>query len=157
MKLIALIAVAGILGLQAPPVRAADYEVTRSLQLPNSVTEVWNEIGDFCDLDDWHPAFKACSLKVIDGRLHRILVTVDGAELMQKRIATEPGLSYTYTTTNSKLPIENYVATFFIEPNDGSLISWSGRFSSDDPEAKAAIAEIYETGLDAIEKAFTGQ
>lgn len=157
MKLTALITVTAIAGLHSTGAWAADYEVRRTLQLTASATEAWNLVGDFCDFDDWHPGLKACSLKVMDGELHRVLTTTDGAEIVHKRIALEPGLSYTYTISNSPLPVENYTATFSIESLDGSLISWSGRFSSDDPTTEATIAEFYETGLAAIETALGEQ
>ena len=153
MKLTTLITVAAIAGLHSTSAWSADYEVQRMLQVQNSSAEVWNLVGDFCDIDDWHPSLAACSLKVVDGGLHRILTTVDGAEFSEKRIAKEPGLSYTYSIVSSPLPIENYTATFSVEPYNGSLISWSGSFSSDDPTMEATISEIYETGLSAIETA----
>ncbi len=107
--------------------------------------------GDFCDIDDWHPAIADCALKAKDGALHRILTTVEGGEFVEKRIAFEAGQSYTYSIVSSPLPIENYTATFSIESLNGSLISWIGHFSSDDPSMEAAIAGIYEAGLSAIE------
>lgn len=142
-----------ISGLLATDAWSADYETMRTLQLPLSTTEAWHVVGDFCDIDDWHPDIRACSLKVIEGRLHRVLTTTDGAESVERRIAVEPGLSYTYKLVSSSLPIENYTATFSIEPNDGSRISWSARFSSDDPAMEAAVAEMFETGLSAIKRA----
>ncbi len=52
--------------------------------------------GDFCDIDDWHPAIADCVLKVEDGALHRILTTVEGGEFVEKRIAFEARQSYTH-------------------------------------------------------------
>ena len=138
--------------LVASPAMAADYKVSRSLQLSAPGTQVWHLIGDFCDIDDWHPAIRDCALKVIDGRLHRVLTTTDGAAITQRRIATEPGLSYTYKLTASPLNIDRYTATFSIEPNDGTRVTWSARFTSDDPAAETAIADLFDTGLAAIEK-----
>ncbi len=151
MKLASPMTALTIAGLHATTASAADYHVQRTLQLSSPSAVVWNMVGDFCDIDDWHPALAACTLKVIDGGLHRNLTTTDGSVLIEKRIAVEPGLSYTYTIVESSLPIENYVATFSVESLDGSLISWSGSFTSDDPRMEAAIAEMYDAGLSAIE------
>ncbi|AVO36832.1 SRPBCC family protein [Pukyongiella litopenaei] len=129
---------------------AEQYAVERSLQITSSPDAAWNLIGDFCDIDDWHPAVSTCELKVIDGALHRILATTDGAKLVEKRVASEPGHSYTYRITDSPLPVEKYTATLSITRGDSSTITWSGRFSSDDPQSEALIAGIYETGLAAI-------
>ena len=146
-----VIMIAAILGLAATGAGAAQYQVERTLQLPLSSTETWHQIGDFCDIDDWHPNISACALKVIDGRLHRVLKTTEGAEIVEQRIAAEQGLSYTYKISSSPFPVEKYTATFAITPNDGTLISWSARFSSDDPSMEAAIIQLIEEGLLAIE------
>jgi len=60
-------------------------------------------------------------------------------------------LSYTYRISASPLPIERFTATFSIEPLDGARVTWSARFSSDDPSMEATIVEFFETGLAAIE------
>jgi len=153
MKLTALITFTAIAGFHATGAWSADYKIQRTLQVQASSTEVWNLVGDFCDIDDWHPALTACSLSVSDGGLYRTLTTVDGAEFVEKRIAKESGLSYTYSIVSSPLPIENYTATFSIEPLNGSLISWSGRFSSEDPAMEATLSEFYDAGLSAIKSA----
>ena len=136
--------------------RAEDYEVRRTLQLSVSMPEVWRVVGDFCDIDDWHPALSGCVLRVVDGRLHRQLATTEGAEILERRIAVEPGLSYTYRIESSPLPVEGFTATFAIAPNDGSLLSWSARFSSDDPAMEAVIGGLFDSGLAAIETMIDG-
>lgn len=151
MKLGSLVTAIVVTGLCTTNAWSADYKVQRTLQLSSSSTEVWNVVGDFCDIDDWHPNLQACTLKVIDGRLHRSVTTVAGTVFLEKRIAADPGLSYTYTAVHSPLPIENFTATFSIEPLDGSLISWSVRFSSDDPQMEAVVAEMLDVGIAAIE------
>lgn len=154
MKRKPLMAVATVFIVLASVARSADYQVNRSLQLPVSSTEVWRLVGDFCDIDDWHPEIVACDLKVIDGRLHRVLTTTAGAEILERRIAAEPGLSYTYRISASPLPIDKFTATFSIEPGEGARVDWSARFSSDDPATETAIAELFDTGLSAIEGFF---
>ena len=151
MKLRTTITAIAISGLWATSVWSADYNVERTLQLSSSSTEVWNLIGDFCDVDDWHPDLVACSLNVIDSGLHRSVISVDGAAYLEKRISVEPGLSYTYRIIDSPLPIENFTATFSIEPLDGSLVSWSARFSSDDPTMANTISAFIENGMSEIE------
>lgn len=151
MKLRSLITATAIAGLCATNAWSADFKVQRTLQLSSSSTEVWNVVGDFCDIDDWHPNLQSCTLKVIEGRLHRSVVTADGAIYLEKRIANESGLSYTYTVMDWPLPIEKFTGTFSIEPLDGSLISWSVRFSSDDPEMEATVAEMLDVGIAAIQ------
>ncbi|NOD93233.1 hypothetical protein GS636_10590 [Ruegeria sp. HKCCD4884] len=129
---------------------SADFQVKRSLELPSSTPEVWHMIGDFCDIDDWHPNVSACSLKVMDGSLVRVLKMDTGDQVTQKRIAQEEGLSYTYATVNSSLPIERYTATLSIQPGEKLLIEWIANFSSDDPAMENVVVDEVETGLSAI-------
>ncbi len=130
---------------------SADYHIKRSLELSAPALEIWSTIGDFCDIDDWHPNVSACALKVVDGSLVRVIITDVGDEIVQKRIAEEPGLSYTYRTISSSLPIENFTATLSIEHFGKPLIMWSGSFSSDDPTTEQTVVENIEVGLSEIE------
>ncbi len=153
MKITAILAATAISAI-ATTAGAGDYQVTRTLQLSEPSFEVWRVVGDFCDIDDWHPGVTACELKVIDGRLNRILTTGDGGRFQEQRIATEAGLSYTYKIVSSPLPVTRYAATLSVEPRDGALVTWSANFSSDDPSMEAAIAGLIEAGLAGIEGAF---
>ena len=130
---------------------SADFQVKRSLEFPSSTPEVWNLVGDFCDIDDWHPNVSACSLRVIDGSLVRVLKMDAGNQVTQKRIAQEEGLSYTYVTVNPSLPIERYTATLSVQPGEKLLIVWSANFSSDDPAMESVVVGEIERGLSAIE------
>ena len=85
---------------------ADSYTVERSVDLEADSTEVWRVIGDFCEVDDWHPDVTACRLKVIDGGLHRVLTTADGVEFVERRIASEAGLSYTYRLISGPRPAD---------------------------------------------------
>lgn len=130
---------------------SADFQVKRSIELPSSTSQVWPLIGDFCDIDDWHPKVSSCALKVIDGSLVRVLTTDTGDQMTQKRIAREEGLSYTYKTVSSSLPIEKFTATLSVQPGDNLLIEWIANFSSDDPEMEDVVVDDIEAGLSAIE------
>lgn len=151
MKSIAKLTTTVIATLCATAAVSADYKVRRSLELPVPTTEAWHMIGDFCDIDDWHPKITGCSVKVMDGSLVRVLSTEAGDDIIEKRIAQEAGLSYTYKTIQPALPVENFIATFSIENIGNSLIVWSANFSSDDPAMEQAVVEELESGMSAIE------
>ena len=136
---------------------AADYQVKRSLEVPSETSQVWHLIGDFCDIDDWHPAVSACALKVMDGSLTRVLTMDTGEQVIQKRIAQEEGLSYTYRTVSSALPIEKFTATLSVQPGENLLIEWIANFSSDDPAMENAVVADIEAGLSAIRNIFTAR
>lgn len=76
---------------------------------------------------------------------------------MQKRIARESGLSYTYNIIDSSLPIENFVATLSIEPGENVLIEWSANFSSDDPTMEKLVVGEIEAGMLAMESILTAR
>lgn len=135
----------------------ADFQVKRSLELPTSTARVWQLIGDFCDIDDWHPKVSSCALKVMDGSLVRVLTMDTGDQTIQKRIAQEEGLSYTYRTVSSSLPIENFTATLSVQPGESLLIEWIANFSTDDPEMERIVIDDIETGLSAIESSVASQ
>ena len=142
--------IAALASLVAGGAWAADYTVERKLDMSATSTEVWRVIGDFCDIDDWHPGFNGCDLKVIDGRLHRVLSTPDGVDFVERRIAAERGLSYTYKIVSSPLPVEKFTATLSVTPTNGTQVVWYARFQSDDPSTEAAVGEMFDTGLAAI-------
>ncbi|WP_298355539.1 SRPBCC family protein [uncultured Litoreibacter sp.] len=129
---------------------SADFQVKRSIELPSTTPQVWHLIGDFCDIDDWHPKVSSCALKAIDGSLVRVLTTDTGDQMTQKRIAREEGLSYTYKIVSSSLPIEKFTATLSVQPGENLLIEWIANFSSDDPAMERVVVEDIEGGLSAI-------
>lgn len=123
------------------------YEVTRSVTVDAPADVVWNTIGDFCDLDDWHPAVTSCVLKSPEKGVHRI-VTVEGAgDFLEKLVAQEPGLSYTYSILETPLPLERYTGTLSIERGDSVTVTWSSRFKSSDPAMEAVVGGLYDAGL----------
>ena len=142
---------ATLLALVASTTQAADYKVSQTLQVDAKITDVWHKIGDFCDIDDWHPDITTCALKVVDGRLHRVVSMQDGSKISEQRIAAEQGLSYTYKINASPLPLDSYTATLAVEPLNGTQITWSARFSSDDASMEAMVQNLIATGLASIE------
>lgn len=146
-----ILAFGAVIGLAATAAMAERYKVERMLETTHSPDAAWDMIGDFCDLDDWHPAISGCRLTVIDGKLHRILDLAGGGEIVERRVAEEPGLSYTYSIVTSPLPLDRYTGTLSITRGEPSVITWSGQFDSDDPESENLIGSIYEAGLAAIE------
>ncbi len=138
------------LGAMGVPAVAEKYRVSQSTEIANPDRQLWAVIGDFCDLDDWHPAVISCALKSRDGAVHRVLQVDGGAEFVERLIAVEPGLSYTYSIVSSPLPLENYTATLAITGGKSATVTWSGNFSSDDPAMEGVISDIYASGLAAI-------
>lgn len=154
MRQIRALAVSAISSVLATSVWAADYSVSRSLQLAHPSADIWRYVGGFCDIDDWHPGVIGCELKVIEGKLHRVLTTATGDQFVDQRIAKEKGLSYTYRSSEMPLTVDHFVATLSIEPIGGTQVTWSANFSSEDPSIEAKVIKLIESGLAGIEGRF---
>ena len=135
---------------------AAALEVNQSVEVAAPPEKVWDMIGDFCSIADWHPVVKQCAASEQDGVAMRKLTTVDGAVLVEKRVQySDEGMSYTYVIVDSPLPVSNYTSTLAVMGmGDGSMITWSGEFAAKGaPDAKAVevITGIYQAGLKALQ------
>ena len=154
MRFLSFLVAATAVALPVSASETKSYSVSRSVTIDASAEEVWNVMGDFCDLDDWHPAFVGCQLKAIDGGLHRILTMDGGGAFVEKLVASEPGLSYTYSIVEGPLPLERYTGTMSITPGQPVEVTWSSRFKSPDPEMEGAVIGVYESGLEALAAQF---
>ncbi len=154
MRPVKILAVTAVSSVLATSVWAAEYNVTRTLQLAHASADIWRHVGGFCDVDDWHPGIVECEVKVIDGKLHRALRTDTGDRFVDQRIAKEKGLSYTYKSSEMSLTVDHFIATLSIEPIGGTQVTWSANFCSEDPSVEAQVITLIETGLAGIEGRF---
>lgn len=136
----------------APGAFAADTDtkVERTATLSASADNVWAMIGDFCDLDDWHPVVARCDLSAKGGTVLRTLTTGDGATLVEALTGTGE-MSYTYRILQSPLPVENYTSTLMVESDgDGSKVTWRSDFNATAENSAEVMAGIYDAGLNAL-------
>ena len=146
-------AVLTLAALVAPP--ALGLEVRQSVEVAAAPERVWQAIGEFCSIAEWHPAVARCAAGEQDGATLRTLTTVDGAVLVERRVQhSEEGMSYSYQIVESPLPVADYEATLAVmDSAGGSMITWSGEFAAagaPDAEAQAVIEDLYEAGLAAL-------
>ncbi|KQT50738.1 hypothetical protein ASG43_05520 [Aureimonas sp. Leaf454] len=131
-------------------------DVARSTTVSVAPDAVWQAIGDFCGIADWHPAVTACSLSKPGSASVRTLTLAGGATLSEELVHwDDAAMSYTYKIVEGPLPVENYTSTIAVsDGGDGSArIDWSGRFEASGAsvdEASGVIAGIYESGLAAL-------
>jgi len=141
--------------LAALPAEA--LEVRRSVEVAAPPEKVWQVIGDFCAIAEWHPAVGQCAQSEQGGVAMRTLTTRDGGVLVEKRVQySDEGMSYTYEIVESPLPVRDYVSTLAVmDSAAGSTITWSGEFAAKDaPDQQAieAVSGIYQAGLAALEE-----
>jgi hypothetical protein len=132
---------------------AQAIELHQSASVKGAPEAVWQKIGEFCAIKDWHPAVKACEESEEGGATFRTLTLPDGGAIKEK-LTEQTETSYTYEMVESPLPVENYRSTLSVmSEGDGAMIMWDGTFDAkgaSDADAESVIAGIYKAGLDQI-------
>ncbi|MGD0635382.1 MAG: SRPBCC family protein [Beijerinckiaceae bacterium] len=158
MRMITILAAAALVGAGTAAAQAAS--VTKSIDVNAPPAAVWEAIGPFCSIKDWHPAIGQCTT---DGKTPpaRTLVTKDGkATFVETETARDDKAdTYSYKIDSSPLPLTGYVSTISVAANatGGSTIKWTSTFtpaSGKDDAASDAVGGIYQGGLDAIKAKF---
>lgn len=135
---------------------AAGLSVRQAQKLKGAHTEIWEKIGKFCAIQDWHPAVAKCEESKDGDATFRTLTLKDGAAIKEKLTgATETG--YTYAIIESPLPVKDYFASFSAKPDADeageAIVVWSANFAANgksDSEAKSVIEGIFKDGLASI-------
>ncbi len=125
-----------------------------------SADEVWELIGKFNALPDWHPA--VTNSKLEDGGRIRRLSLFGGGEIVERLEQIEDGdRLYRYSIISGPLPVANYTATLRVKENGKgkAVIEWTGEFDpsgATEADATAAVQDIYKMGFDNLRKMFGG-
>ncbi|GJL82857.1 MAG: MxaD family protein [marine bacterium B5-7] len=133
-------------------------DVTVTNNYPVSPEKVWELIGGFNALPQWHPAVEKSELE--EGGSIRRLKLAGGAEIVERLEKQDDNeYSYTYSIVDSPLPVANYSATIKLEDDGkgGCKATWSGHFeASGAPEndAMKIIEGIYQSGFANLGKLF---
>ena len=136
-------------------------KVSSSTDLPVAAKTVWDVIGNFNALPDWHPAVAKSEIKKSDGSTLRKLSLVGGGSIEEKleQIDDKERL-YTYSILSGPLPVSNYTATLRVrDSGKGCTVEWSSEFEAKGaPENAAveAISGIYEAGFENLKRMFGG-
>jgi hypothetical protein len=123
-------------------------EVTRSVALAASATDVWSLIGGFNDLPDWHPGAAGSTLEEVGGETRRVIALKGGGAITERLITHDDAtMSCTYAIVDSPLPVTGYQATLSVRAAGSGC---------EVPAAKAEeiVAGIYDAGLGALKKRF---
>jgi hypothetical protein len=136
-------------------------KVSMTTQVPVSVDKIWDLIGQFNALPDWHPAIEKSELEE-GGQVRRLSLVGGGSIVERLEKIDDNEHAYRYSILESPLPITNYVAELRVRPakeGEGSTIEWSSQF---DPkgvptaDATEVIRGIYQAGFDNLKKLFGG-
>ncbi len=128
--------------------------VSESAKLYVPASRVWEVVGDFTAIADWHPGVLHCEE---DREGTQVVRKLDvGAEtLVVERLedTDDEAMAYTYSLVSGPLPVRDYQATLQVVADDETscTLHWSSAFEPDGvskSEAVAALQAIYRAGLD---------
>ncbi len=133
-------------------------KIFMTTDLDVSADEVWKLIGGFNALPDWHPAVEKSVLEE-EGQIRRLSLAGGGTVVEKLERVDENERTYSYTITDSPLPVANYTATIkVIGEGEGCKVEWSSEFEpvGGESEATEVIQGIYQAGFDNLKKMFGG-
>lgn len=132
-------------------------EVKRRTEVPGQPQTIWSFAGDFCAIKDWHPLVADCQETKEGDDTFRVVTLKDGGKIKEK--LTEKGdTSYSYEMVESPLPVKNYKAKFWVEPDDEperTAVYWEAEFDANganDEEARKKIFDVLVAGMKGIKQ-----
>lgn len=120
--------------------------------------KVWELIGNFNALANWHPAVESSELS--DGGSIRTLGLVGGGEIIERLEKLQEGeYEYNYSIVDSPLPVSEYSSVLKIVKKDdhSCTVEWGSQFNPSGvsaEDAEAAVRGIYEAGFKNLKKIF---
>jgi polyketide cyclase/dehydrase/lipid transport protein len=147
--------VLGILIINASP--ASAIEVKRRTEVPGDFRALWSAAGEFCAIKDWHPLVAGCKETKEGADTFRILTLKDGGKIKEK-LTDQEGTSYSYEIVESPLPVKNYKAKFWVEPDDEpdrTAVYWEADFDANgasDDEARKKVFDVMVAGMKGIKQ-----
>jgi len=138
-------------------------KLVTSTKLPVSADMVWSTIGNFSAIANWHPAIEKSVETKEGGKTERQLSLAGGVGTVVERLEThdDAARSYSYSVVSGPLPVSDYTAMIKVSPDGpmGCTVEWSSDFEAKgmaEPDAVAAIRQVYEAGFENLRKMFGG-
>ena len=132
-----------------------------SMTTPLNVTadQVWQLIGGFNALPDWHPSVEKSELA--EAGQVRTLHLVGGGTIVERlESADDNERVYSYSIESGPLPVAGYRATIRVRDEDGkATVEWASEFTpsgASESDAVATIQGMYQAGFDNLRKMFGG-
>jgi hypothetical protein len=122
---------------------------------------LWDFMGGFNALPDWHPAVEKSELEE-EGQVRRLSLA-DGGTIVERLLTIDDKERvYNYSIESSPLPVANYTATIRVrDEGDGnrSVVEWSSEFNpagASEADAIKAIEGVYRAGFESLKKLYGG-
>lgn len=135
-------------------------KVNMSTALAAHPDHLWQAIGGFGAIADWHPAVEKAELTGETKGSVRTLHLVGGGTITERLEEVSPQERvYRYSITDSPLPVANYAAEIRVKDNgdNTSTVEWSSEFDAKgvgDNEALKTVQGIYQAGFDNLAKLY---
>ncbi|MFA5901775.1 MAG: SRPBCC family protein [Hyphomicrobium sp.] len=161
-----LFVVAGALAAEAHG--PTPQKVDESIDIAAPPAKVWEIIKDFGNVGDWNPALtKSTGVGGNDSNASRTIVFKSGGELTEGLdYYSDKEMTYLYRLSKEKVdvfPVSSYTSEIAVKPgpNDGSTVTWMGRFyradtgnepapDRNDAAAIKAMKDYITTGLQGL-------
>jgi mxaD protein len=135
-------------------------KVTMSTPVAMNADALWQAIGSFAAIGDWHPMVEKVDSQGEQKGSVRTLQLIGGAKLVERLEEVSPTERlYRYSIVESPLPVSNYVAEIRVkDKGDGSsLVEWSSDFTvntRNENDVVKTFQEVYQAGLDNLTKLY---
>lgn len=135
-------------------------KVSMSTPVAMNADALWQAIGSFAAIGDWHPMVEKVEAQGENKGSVRTLQLIGGAKLVERLEEISPSeRRYSYSIIDSPLPVQNYVAEIRVKDNgDGtSTVEWSSDFAVNSPNEKdvvKTVQEVYQAGLDNLRQLY---
>jgi Polyketide cyclase / dehydrase and lipid transport len=153
------LALGALAALIAASGSAYAIDVNKHIDAPGQVLVVWAIASEFCAIKDWHPAVADCKESKEGDATFRVLTLKNGGGTMKEKLDESDDTSYSYEIIESPLPVKNYHAKLWVEPDERdpsrTTIHWDATFDANgatDDEAKKTIGDIFTAGLKGLKQ-----
>ena len=106
-------------------------KITETASIGLDPRTLWNEIGAFGDVGDWHPLLTSVEVFGEGSGAMRIAHATEGAVQAERLRLLDPERHlYRYTMEKTSIPVRDYRGEFRIDAtgDDASLVVWSAQF-----------------------------
>lgn len=129
----------------------AKASATKRFEVP--AQELWQRIGDFQRLHEWHPAIANVEPGP-EPSIRHVTMAGDGAQLVERLVAESP-LEHTYVIEGEHPAMRGYRSTIRVREDGPAacVVEWEGEFEPADgseAELEQGIAGFYQAGLDSL-------
>jgi Polyketide cyclase / dehydrase and lipid transport len=134
--------------------------ITETATIPRDPATLWNEIGGFGCVGEWHPLLDSVETFGAGTDVIRIARAKGGGEQIERLQSLDAsGRVYRYTMERTSMPVRDYTGEFRIEPADdaASRITWSASFeltAEGDGRAVEAVRKFLHAGTESLKSRY---